>query len=56
MESLTTQLLYVPTLKVEIFMNLLNFLSWYLLVEGEIMAIGEDMVVEDALNAFILKE
>jgi len=37
-------------------MILLTFLPWYLLEEGENMAIKEDMEVKDVLNDLIVRE
>jgi len=41
--------------KVEIFMNLPKLILWYLLVQGEDVAIDEGIVVEDIINALIVK-
>jgi len=48
--------LRVPILKGRNLLNLLKLLPWYLLMEGDVMTIEKDMMVEKILNALIVRE
>lgn len=55
-ENLITWLLGVPTLRIEIFKNLLSLLPWFILSEKETVTLEEGVVVESVLNVHIAKE